>query len=273
MRSRNLKLVCAVTGMLLGLSPVLAQTTTESTTDGVIVDPSPAPRLGVVVGGGLGIGNVRNEPYSLVEKTTTIRTLADGTTMTDLREERKMRDAQGRQRMETGHLQDGQFVADIIHLSDPAARTTTTLDVRTKTARVIRPLEPRQRTPEEEARLAERRGQAQSTPRVRTQPMERPVVEKLSMQNIAGVEAEGTRTTRVIPAGSEGNDREITVVTETWFARELMINMGMTVEDPRTGKTTAEVTQLERNEPDSRLFEIPSDYKVIDPKRDELGTP
>ena len=38
--------------------------------------------------------------------------------------------------------------------------------------------------------------------------------ESLVVQNIDGVEAEGTRTTTTIPAGSIGNERDIQVVYE-----------------------------------------------------------
>jgi hypothetical protein len=33
--------------------------------------------------------------------------------------------------------------------------------------------------------------------------------------------------------------------------------------DPRTGEQTTAVTQLDRGEPDPAIFEIPSDYKII----------
>jgi len=135
---------------------------------------------------------------------------------------------------------------------------------------------PRERTPEEEARLAELRAQRQTEVRDRaTIQADKSEVEKLSMQNIAGVEAEGTRVTRVIPAGKEGNDRPITTVTETWFAPELKITVQRLGDDPRYGKTTMETTELQRGEPDAALFQVPADFKVVEEKTPSvtLGTP
>jgi len=226
--------------------------------------------------GRLGVAPVRGLPYSDVEKTTMLKTLADGTTVTNVREEKRWRDGEGRERTESGAIKDGEFVPAIAFLLDPVAHTSTILELRTKTARVTTTHSPRERTPEEEARLAELRAQRQTEVRDRaTIQADKSEVEKLSMQNIAGVEAEGTRVTRVIPAGKEGNDRPITTVTETWFAPELKITVQRLGDDPRYGKTTMEITELQRGEPDAALFQVPADFKVVEEKTPSvtLGTP
>ena len=50
----------------------------------------------------------------------------------------------------------------------------------------------------------------------------------------AGVYAEGRRETGVIPAGSEGNDRDISVVTETWVSPELHLEVLRKISDPKS---------------------------------------
>ena len=45
---------------------------------------------------------VKGQPYSLVEKTTRVQTLADGTTITRVTEEHRMRDSEGRTRRTGG---------------------------------------------------------------------------------------------------------------------------------------------------------------------------
>jgi hypothetical protein len=79
-----------------------------------------------------------------------------------------------------------------------------------------------------------------------------------------GVEAKGTRTTRVIPAGREGNDQPITVVHENWISPELRITVMSINDDPRTGTSTMELTDIERGEPDAGLFQVPEGYTVKD---------
>lgn len=219
--------------------------------------------------------DVKGLPYSLVEKTTRIRTLADGTTISNVNEERHMRDAEGRRRIEVGRIKDGELQVDSIEIIDPVARTRTTLFMRDHVAHLVHLDVQRvhltaQRTAEQDAEMRDRIAEA------RSERLNHPVqssVEKLSAQTIQGVFAEGTRMTRVIPEGSEGNDREITVVTETWFSPELKITLARNIDDPRIGKTSMEVSELVRSDPDPALFQVPSDFKVVDDKAGETAVP
>jgi hypothetical protein len=221
--------------------------------------------MGSVGAVSMGIGGVKGQPYSLVETTTTVRTLGDGTTITSHQEAHKMRDAEGRQRTEMGFERDGVMRFDNISISDPAARETINLNVTTKTARVFHIPEPK---PIDPAKLAEMKAKAAEmrANHPPPQPLNPPTIEKLGGQTVAGVYAEGTRTTHVIPAGKEGNDREMRTVTEVWTSPDLKIVVGRTVDDPRMGKIMMVVTDLNRGDPAASLFQVPADYKVIDQK-------
>jgi hypothetical protein len=135
-----------------------------------------------------------------------------------------------------------------------------------KTATVAHFPQPKLPTPptpeEEQARMAALRAKAEAYRK------EHPALpsgnEELQPETIAGVYATGRRHTLTIPAGREGNDRDIHVVEDTWTSPDLKIMMRSTTDDPRTGKTTTEVTELEQNEPDPALFQIPADYKVTE---------
>jgi hypothetical protein len=89
-------------------------------------------------------------------------------------------------------------------------------------------------------------------------------VEQLGKQVIEGVEAEGTRSTSVIPAGQIGNEQPITIVSERWFAPELKVLMMSRQADPRFGETTYRLTNVLRSEPAADLFEVPPDFRVIE---------
>jgi hypothetical protein len=223
--------------------------------------------LAQVMGGIGGVGGkaVTGQPYSLVETTTTVRTLGDGTTITNHQEIHKMRDAEGRQRTEIGFEHDGAIQFTSVIIFDNVARETINLMMTTKTAHIFHMTEPK---PMDPAKLAELKAKAAET-RVNhpTQPANPPIIEKLGGQTVAGVYAEGTRITRVIPPGKEGNDREIRSVTETWVSPDLKITVGQTSDDPRNGKRTMVVTELSRGDPAASLFVVPADYKVIEPKR------
>jgi len=93
----------------------------------------------------------------------------------------------------------------------------------------------------------------------------KPAVEELGSQFMEGVTAEGTRTTITIPAGQIGNELPIKVVSERWFSPELKVLVMSRQSDPRFGETTYRLTNITRAEPSPDLFEIPSDFKVLEP--------
>lgn len=91
-----------------------------------------------------------------------------------------------------------------------------------------------------------------------------PRTEPLGTQLIDGVSAEGTRTTSTIPAGTIGNEQDIAIVFERWYSPELQTLVMSRHSDPRMGETTYRLTNVVRTEPSPALFEVPSDYTVID---------
>ena len=88
--------------------------------------------------------------------------------------------------------------------------------------------------------------------------------ESLGRQTMEGVPADGTRTTRVIPAGQMGNEQPITIVTERWYSPDLQIYLLTRHTDPRAGETVTRLTNLTRGEPTHALFEVPADFKVTE---------
>ena len=218
--------------------------------------------------GSTGWALVVGQPYTLWETITATHIFSNGESKNIVREEHQMRDSTGRVRTEVGHPQDGSLVVDAVEIRDAVARTITILTPSNLSARVMHLPTPAAHAPVEHSpqQTVEARSQAVAE---RANPVDQPVaphttVEKLPSQTIAGVFTEGTRTTRLIPEGTEGNGREITVVTESWRSPELKIVLLMTQDDPRKDKCTEEVTELQRSEPDAALFQIPSDYSVVD---------
>ena len=92
---------------------------------------------------------------------------------------------------------------------------------------------------------------------------------ELGKQFAEGLELHGTRETRFYPIGLSGNERAFEVVDEFWYSPDLQINVIVRHNDPRTGTQTVSVTEITRTEPDTRLFEVPSDYRQVN----EPGTP
>jgi len=88
--------------------------------------------------------------------------------------------------------------------------------------------------------------------------------ESSGTQLINGVQAEGLKTIETIPAEAEGNDRPITIVSETWYSAELRMTVLTKRSDPRSGDSTIQILNLSRVEPDPSLFMVPPDYSVVD---------
>jgi hypothetical protein len=87
--------------------------------------------------------------------------------------------------------------------------------------------------------------------------------EQLGVQNIEGVDAEGTRTITTIPAGAIGNERPIEITYERWFSNELQLVVMSKQSDPRFGEQTYRLTNIIRSEPDPSLFAVPTGYKIV----------
>jgi len=90
--------------------------------------------------------------------------------------------------------------------------------------------------------------------------------EDLGTRNIAGAEAHGTRITRTIPPGEEGNELQLIVVDEQWQSKDLGLLMMTIHDDPRHGRTVSEVEEVNTNEPSATLFAPPEGYKIVEMK-------
>ena len=88
--------------------------------------------------------------------------------------------------------------------------------------------------------------------------------EKLGGKTIAGVYAEGTRLTVTYPVGFFGNDKPIITFHETWMSSDLKLVLLIVDDDPPTGTRIAEVTNLDRGEPNPALFQVPEGYTIRD---------
>lgn len=86
--------------------------------------------------------------------------------------------------------------------------------------------------------------------------------EDLGTKTIESVTAQGKRLTEIIPANTIGNDRDIRIVNETWYAPSLHMVVQERRSDPRFGETTFSLTDIVLGEPAPDLFQVPSDYTI-----------
>lgn len=93
-----------------------------------------------------------------------------------------------------------------------------------------------------------------------------PKGEPLGKQTIEGVEADGTRNSETIETGAIGNDRPIQVSNERWYSSDLKMVIQSKHSDPRTGDESFRLTNIQRGDPGSYLFQPPSGYTISERK-------
>ena len=213
--------------------------------------------------GGLHGGKVvKNAPFTATATSETTQILADGNRISRKTQTNLFRDSQGRFRKEVTMPAIGPLAASgqphsFVVISDPVAGTNYILEASEKIARKL---------PGSGGKWKDKPGKLDKGERgFRTfkEKMDQNVqTESLGTQSINGVNAEGTRYTRTIPAGQIGNDKPINVISERWYSPDLQMVVMSKHTDPRFGDTTYTVTNIQRQEPAASLFSVPSDYTV-----------
>jgi hypothetical protein len=211
---------------------------------------------------------VPTAPYSALQESSNVQTLADGTHIAHKpMTEKFYRDSQGRTRTERSFCQGpgGTTEALVVEIRDPVAGYSYILDEQNQVAhRFLLQLRhlgnSALRTTNDGVPAAMA---APVTPR-QDASMRNVTTESLGTQTMEGVLVEGTRTTLTFPEGSQDNDRPITVVNDVWRSPELKINVLVKTDDPRSGESTIRLTNIDLSNPILSLFQPPPDCKIVD---------
>lgn len=203
---------------------------------------------------------VQGAPFSAVGTSQTTQTLSDGTHINRTTTVMLYRDSQGRTRREVtlsgiGPLQASGQPLKSVFISDPVAGVNYRLNPDKKVAHKM-PLGRRGKGPG----AAGGRRNFEGPPRA--EGAANAQTESLGTQTIGGVKAEGTRVTRTIPAGQVGNDKPLVFVFERWNSPDLKMVVMSKHSDPRFGEITYTLSNIQTQEPDAALFQVPADYTV-----------
>src|SRR5271170_3031525 len=213
---------------------------------------------------GLGGETVTGAPFSASFSTHTSQALADGNQIQRSTTGTFARDSEGRTRRDMTlpavgpWATSGQTAPHVVFITDNVAKTQYVLEPDRKTAR---------QTPYFRGRHGQgpSSGASDVAPSAgQGRPGNRNNVATVSLgtQTINGVQAEGTRVTHTIPAGAIGNANPIVITNERWYSSELQTVVMIKRSDPRMGTTTFQLTNIQKQEPDATLFQVPSDYTV-----------
>jgi hypothetical protein len=251
--------------------------------------PLGAAQVGIVSTGGAVFGLqeqaevVKGQPYQAQAVTEVKQTLADGSHIVQTSTATIARDSEGRtvriQKLKAigpwkGSSDSSQAqTPTLTSIFDPVAKTHIDYTSDTKIANVITmpPPPPGAATGGMESGFAIATGgpagpgtnvmfsvqsheMSSEAPNTKT--------EQLGSKTMEGIQVTGTRSTDTIPAGTIGNDKDIVITHETWYSPDLKAVVQSTQSDPRFGQTTYSLTNIERNEPDATLFQVPAGYKI-----------
>jgi hypothetical protein len=235
-------------------------------------------------------GAVKGAPYSAEAVSEVVQTLADGNRIVRSSASAFYRDGAGRTRREEGLAVIGPLVGTPdemkrVIITDPEMGVTYVLNSATRTARRMQlpafgaarlptpplPIPPGPPPQGDVVFFETAVGPAQAGASVmkmfaarRMDGAHEEKSEPLGTQTFDGVLAEGTRSTVTIPAGQIGNERAIEIVSERWFSPDLKTLVLSRQSDPRFGETTYRLSNIARGEPDPSLFEVPSDYEIVE---------
>jgi hypothetical protein len=230
-----------------------------------------APNRGF--GGAAHLAAQAKGPFTATFSQQSVQTLGNGSTITHESTTRIALDSSGRVYEEvhrTVATPENSQPHEVVsyHVHDPVAHTETSWSSETKTATVFHrsaSAATSARLPAEQVRTADETTEVSTASGTRTATdVQR---DDLGTKTIAGVAAQGTRYTRVIPAGRQGNDAPITSTRESWRSTEYGIVLASTENDPRFGTSERTVTAFQAGEPNATLFQAPAGYALKDVTR------
>lgn len=219
---------------------------------------------------------VIGQPYSAERIHENVQTLADGTHINQHSTfEKVFRDSSGRERLERDVMampMNNDPGVPVVEITDPISAYRYVLDDTNKVAHRIQ-LQTR-KVPSAAVRsetgppgvLGGIIGALPTAAPPGPRDGERPAFahEDLGTQTIEGVLSHGRKTTMTYPIGFQGNDRPIVVTSELWMAEDLKVMVLSKHNDPRSGESTTQLTNISRTEPDPALFQPPAEYKIVD---------
>ena len=168
------------------------------------------------------------------------------------------RDSAGRTRLETELQSSAAGVAArrFVTIVDPVQGTSIVLDVAAKSAMVFHlPAAPAVSAGNLKLATATQVGRAsvkQLTP---------PGADDLGAMMMEGFAVTGTRRAGASKA-AKGPVQN--VATESWFSKELKVDLLVSRQGPKSDSRTTRLTNISPGEPDPTVFQVPADYTVRD---------
>lgn len=218
----------------------------------------PAAYSAGTLSNGINLRAVAGAPFSADVVSQSTLLLADGTPVTRETHGKMFRDSAGHTRSEI-ELESpvaGVAARRIVTIVDPVQGTSMVLDVAAKSATVFHlPSAPAVTAMNLKLASAAQAGRA------RVKQLTSPGSEDLGAMMMEGFAVTGTRRAGTSEAAKGPFQK---VVTESWFSKELKIDLLISRQEPQSASRTTKLTNITPGEPDPTVFQVPADYTVRD---------
>ena len=219
-------------------------------------------------GGGQGVlesiyvPNFPNAPFTLSLHTEWIQTLRNGGTFTEVNNRPILRDGAGRIYMERWILipKGGDIRSEMttIQIDDPVAHKFYNCFVRQKVCELQTSVF----------------GLGHYDPnRLQSGPLKNGkgsfLHEDLGGSTFAGMPVHNYRDTTTLNTGVLGNDAPMATIREFSYSSDLGFNLASSLDSAQVGHQVFTVTDLNTNEPDPKVFEVPDGYRIVDRRKAE----
>jgi hypothetical protein len=220
----------------------------------------PAAYSASTLSNGINLRAVAGAPFSADVVSQSTLVLADGTPVTRETHGKMFRDSAGRTRSETELESSVAGVASrrFVTIVDPVQGTSTVLDVAAKSVTVFHLSSVSPVTTNNVKLMA-----PLPAGRASVKHLTLPGSEDLGEMMMEGFSVNGTRRAG-ISAASATKSTLPTIVTESWFSKELKIDLLVAKQGPQSASRTTRLTNITPGEPDPTVFQVPADYTVHD---------
>ncbi len=209
---------------------------------------------------GINLRAVAGAPFSADVISQSTQFQADGTPVTQETHGKMFRDSAGRTRSETELQSSAAGVESrrFVTIVDPMQGTSIVLDVAAKSATVFH-------LPAAPAISANKANVTATTQvgRASVRQFTLPGTEDLGGMMLEGFAVTGTRRSGA-SAASAAKSALPNIVTESWFSKELKVDLLVSRQGPKSDSRTTRLTNITPGELDLTVFQVPADYTVRD---------
>jgi hypothetical protein len=198
---------------------------------------------------------ITGKPVTMTKQSRAVFHSFDGASTVTVDTDKVVRDSRGRVRLDVVREMNGKRMVPYAVITDPVKHEYCFIDSNRRLVTVIHPPNAVSTRRPLDAIQAQVEGK-----------------QVLPSKSILGIESDGTRivTTTKMVTTKDGKLVDIQLTVDSWRSRELDVELESHWTYAGMGEITMKTIQVDQNEPDASLFELPKGYTIVDEGRNSL---